>query len=148
MTTHVGGPVFVHHHVVTFEETNVVGNVYFARHVAWQGKCREMFLMSHAPSVIFDIYKKFRLVTIRVSCEYFLELQAFDEIRIEMRLAFLRGNRIGLDFDYRVKREGTWLQCARGEQEIGCMHLDAEGLRPVAPPPALANALAGYSPGS
>jgi enediyne biosynthesis thioesterase len=27
-------------YVVGFEETNVVGNVYYAHHVRWQGRCR------------------------------------------------------------------------------------------------------------
>ncbi len=28
-------PSFFYRHTVTFEETNVVGNVYFTRHIAW-----------------------------------------------------------------------------------------------------------------
>ena len=36
--------------VVGFEETNLVGNVYFVNHLRWQGKCREMFLRDHAPA--------------------------------------------------------------------------------------------------
>lgn len=31
-------------HVVTFAETNLIGNVYFVNHVRWQGECRERFL--------------------------------------------------------------------------------------------------------
>ena len=35
---------FEYRHVVSFEETNLVGNVYFANHLSWQGRCRELFL--------------------------------------------------------------------------------------------------------
>lgn len=114
-------PVFTYRRVISFEETNVVGNVYFARHVAWQGVCREMFLRHHAPSVLAEIAADLRLVTLSVSCDYFQELRAFDEVELHMTLAHLRGNRIGLGFDYRLLRNGQAVQCARGQQEIGCM---------------------------
>ena len=44
-------PFFSYEHVVTFAETNLVGNVYFAHYVGWQGACREHFLAAHAPEV-------------------------------------------------------------------------------------------------
>lgn len=137
---------FVHRHVICFEETNVVGNVYFARHVAWQGACREMFLRAHAPSVLDEIERDLRLVTISVACDYFQELRAFDEVELHMTLSHLRGNRIGLAFDYRVLREGGALKCAAGRQEIGCMRADSQGRMSVCDPPeALREALELYS---
>jgi enediyne biosynthesis thioesterase len=139
-------PAFVHRHVVSFEETNVVGNVYFARHVAWQGRCREMFLHRYAPGTLDEIARGLRLVTISVRCDYFEELRAFDEIELRMHLRHLRGHRIGLGFDYRVARNGLSMQCATGEQEIGCMRLGEDShLRPCDPPHDLAAALADFS---
>lgn len=138
---------FAHRHVISFEETNVVGNVYFARHVAWQGACREMFLKENAAGILSEIYRDLRLVTVSVSCDYFQELRAFDTIEVRMRLDRVVGNRITLDFDYRVEKDGGWLQCAKGLQEIGCMReaVDAEGrsegLTPCAVPPELMAAL-------
>src|ERR1700675_4195534 len=73
---------FSYRHVVTFEETNMVGNVYFTQHIAWQGRCRELFLKEHAPSILDELARDLRLVTLRVSCEYFEELSAFDEIEV------------------------------------------------------------------
>ena len=43
---------FEYQHLVGFEETNLVGNVYDVNHVRWQGRCREMFLRQHAPGVL------------------------------------------------------------------------------------------------
>ncbi|HVR11545.1 MAG TPA: acyl-CoA thioesterase, partial [Thermoanaerobaculia bacterium] len=40
---------FEYRHLVGFEETNLVGNVYYVNHLRWQGRCREMFLLEHAP---------------------------------------------------------------------------------------------------
>jgi enediyne biosynthesis thioesterase len=132
---------FTYSHVVSFEETNVVGNVYFTRHLAWQGRCREMFLRQHAPSILDDLARDLRLVTLRVTCEYFDELNAFDAIDVRMTLAHLRQNKIGLDFTY-LKAAGTErTTAARGFQEIGCMRLAAKGLVPTAVPRALADAL-------
>jgi enediyne core biosynthesis thioesterase len=134
-------PAFVYRHVVSFEETNVVGNVYFARHVAWQGRCREMFLKLNASEILHEIEHDLRLVTLRVSCEYFEELYALDEIEVHMSLAHLRQHRIGLDFQIIKLRPSRSLCAARGFQEIGCMRVTDNGLVPIRPPAALAQAL-------
>lgn len=138
-------PSFVHRHVVCFEETNLVGNVYFARHVAWQGACREMFLRAHAPDILDALARDLRLVTVNVSCEYFEELRAFDEVALHMTLAFERHGRIGLRFDYRVTRDAAERQAARGRQEIACMVVGGDGsVRPCPTPEGLRIALSAY----
>ena len=62
---------YEYHHIVGFEETNVVGNVYYANHISWQGRCREMFLRDNAPEILDELSRGLALVTLRVSCEYF-----------------------------------------------------------------------------
>jgi enediyne core biosynthesis thioesterase len=134
-------PAFIYRHIVSFEETNVVGNVYFTRHLCWQGRCREMFLRENAPGILQEIARDLRLVTLRVSCEYFDELNAFDEIDVQMRLAYLRESRIGLNFNI-VKLQPAGNVCsARGFQEIASMRATANGLVPIHPPSALLEAL-------
>ena len=66
-------------HTVGFEETNLLGNVYYVNHVRWQGRCREMFLRDHAPSVLGDMAAGLCLVTTRCSCDYLQELSVIDE---------------------------------------------------------------------
>ena len=132
---------FTYSHVVSFEETNVVGNVYFTRHVAWQGRCREMFLREHAPVILEELARDLRLVTLRVACDYFHELNAFDMIEVRMSLAHLRQHKIGLDFVYLTNGTPESLVAARGFQEIGCMRLGKNGLVPTPVPGALAEAL-------
>jgi enediyne core biosynthesis thioesterase len=134
-------PAFNYRHVVSFEETNVVGNVYFTRHIAWQGRCREMFLRQNAPKILDEIARDLRLVTLRVSCEYFEELNVFDEIDVQMRLAHLRQHRIGLDFNIIKVRQSREVCAARGFQEIACMRAKPNGLLPISPPAALVEAL-------
>jgi len=122
----------------------MLGNVYFTQHVAWQGRCRELFLKEHAPSILNELARDLRLVTLRVSCEYFEELSAFDEIEVQMRLGYLRQHRIGLDFLIVKRQEIQNLQVARGFQEIGCMRAAIGGLVPVEPPASLRNALTAF----
>ena len=45
-------PEFEYHHIVTFEETSVVGSVYYANHIRWQGRCRELFLRQYVPEIL------------------------------------------------------------------------------------------------
>ena len=141
-------PSFSYRHIVSFEETNVVGNVYFTRHIAWQGRCREMFLRQNAPDILTEIARDLRLVTLRVSCEYFEELNAFDEIDVQMSLTHIRQNKVGLNFVYAKAQDGSTTVAARGLQEIGCMRLTSRGLVPINVPPSLAQALKPYQAGA
>lgn len=135
---------FEYRHVVGFEETNLVGNVYYANHVRWQGRCREMFLKEHAPDVLTSLTADLRLVTLRCSCEYLAELAAFDEVIIRMRLGSMMQNRMTLLFDY-VRSTGDKDELiARGEQEIAIMRQTADGLVPTHIPESLKSALEAY----
>src|ERR1043165_9709289 len=91
---------YEYRHVVGFEETNLVGNVYYTNHLAWQGRCREMFLREHAPDVVGELSRDLSLAAVRCSCDYYAELGAFDEVIVRMRLAELVQNRITLAFEY------------------------------------------------
>src|SRR3954470_24976907 len=112
---------FEYRHTVGFEETNLVGNVYYANHVRWQGRCREMFLQRHAPEVLVELGRELWLVTVRVSCEYFAELFAFDEVVIRMRLGGMTQNRVTMAFEYWRHTGEQEELVARGEQQIACM---------------------------
>jgi len=134
-------------HVVGFEETNLVGNVYYANHVRWQGKCREMFLLEHAPGIIEAIKNGLALVTTRVSCEYLAELGPFDKLSIRMRLGELRQNRIQMIFEYwRRSPDGEEL-VARGEQQVACMQREGGRMLPVPIPGQLRESLSEYMTG-
>jgi enediyne biosynthesis thioesterase len=132
---------YEYRHVVGLEETNIVGNVYYANHVRWQGRCREMFLRDHASETIEQLSQGLYLVTTRVSCEYFDELRAFDEIVIRMYAHEILPGRVTMSFDYvRRSTQGEQL-VARGQQQVASMQKDGERVRPVAMPPGLLRAL-------
>jgi enediyne biosynthesis thioesterase len=132
---------YEYRHVVGFEETNLIGNVYYANHVRWQGRCREMFLRDRAPDVIEALKHGLVLVTTRVSCEFMAELVAFDEVVLLMRLGELGQSRITMNFEYWRGEELV----ARGEQQVACMQREGEQVVPVPVPTQLREALKDYA---
>ena len=136
---------YEYRHRVAFEETNLVGNVYYVNHLRWQGRCREMFLMDHAPSVLEELSRGLSLVTTRCSCEYLAELSAFDEVVVRMRLDGMVQNRLSLGFEYWRAANGGEELVARGEQQIACMRRESGRLVVAPVPEALRQALEPYA---
>lgn len=136
---------FEFRHVVGFEETNLVGNVYYVNHLRWQGRCREMFLHNKAPEILEDLANGLALATVRCSCDYLAELEAFDRVLLRMRLGGVVQNRITLLFDYfRETADGEEL-IARGEQVIACMRREGKRTVPTPIPEPLREALKPYA---
>ncbi|HSG40829.1 MAG TPA: acyl-CoA thioesterase [Thermoanaerobaculia bacterium] len=135
---------YEYRHLVGFEETNLVGNVYYVNHLRWQGRCREMFLRDNAPEILEDLAQGLALATVRCSCDYLAELEAFDQLVIRMRLGGVVQNRITLNFEYwRENGEGEEL-VARGEQVVACMRREGKRAVPTAIPAPLREALKPY----
>ena len=137
---------FEYLHTVGFEETNLVGNVYYVNYLRWQGRCREMFLKERAPDVLADVRDDLKLFTLRVDCEFFAEITAFDDVAIRMRLVELAQTQIEFSFDYvRVDPAGGELLVARGGQRVACMRGPNTRTVPARVPEALARALEPYT---
>jgi enediyne biosynthesis thioesterase len=140
-------PYYEYRHLVGFEETNLVGNVYYVNYLRWQGRCREMFLLEHAPDVLAEIAADLKLFTLRCECEFIAEIAAFDELAIRMRLEDLTQTQIGFAFDYVRLRDGAEELIARGRQRIACMRGPNQDTRPARVPDSLRAALQAYAPG-
>jgi enediyne core biosynthesis thioesterase len=128
-------------HRVTFDETNVVGNVYFAHYLHWQGHCREAFLADHAPGVLREVRRgELALATVSCAMEYFSECYALDEVEIAMTLRRTRGSRVEMDYEFR--RAGSLV--ARGGQVVSCLRRTPSGVSPVQIPDELSRALSAF----
>ncbi|MEU8266688.1 acyl-CoA thioesterase [Sphaerisporangium sp. NPDC049002] len=140
------GKYYEYQHTVGFEETNIVGNVYYVNYLRWQGRCREMFLKQRAPEVLADLQDDLKLFTLKVDCEFFAEITAFDELSIRMRLQELAQTQVEFSFDYvRLDPgEGETL-VARGRQRVACMRGPNTRTVPARVPDALARALEPYA---
>jgi enediyne biosynthesis thioesterase len=132
---------YEYRHVVAFEETSLVGNVYYVHYLGWQGRCRELFLRDHAPEVLEEMGRGLSLVTTHCRCDYLEELAAFDEVVVRMRLGALAQNRITLAFEYWRPRGDAEVLVARGEQQVACMRRGGGRLAPAPVPDALRQAL-------
>jgi enediyne biosynthesis thioesterase len=142
---------YEYRHIVSFEETNLVGNVYYVNYLRWQGRCREMFLLEHAPDVLDELRGDLKLFTLRSECDYLSEITAFAELSIRMRLEDLTQTQIGFAFDYVHTHDGFEELVARGRQRIACMRGPNGATVPSRVPESLQRALEGYvitTPGS
>jgi len=138
-------PAFEIFHTVGFAETNLVGNVYFTRHLEWQGRCREMFLLEHCPGIVDALRDDLALVTLHCDCDYLVELSAFDRVLLRMSLADLTHNRIGLAFDYfKCTADSGRIRAARGSQVLAVMRREHGELHPTPVPEELLRALEPY----
>ncbi|MGN9837129.1 acyl-CoA thioesterase [Nonomuraea sp. H19] len=137
---------FEYVHTVGFEETNIVGNVYYVNYLRWQGRCREMFLKERAPDVLADLQDDLKLFTLKVDCEFFAEITAFDELSIRMRLTELAQTQVEFGFDYmRLNQDGTETLIARGRQRVACMRGPNTRTAPARVPESLVRALEPYA---
>ena len=136
---------FEYKHTVGFEETNLVGNVYYVNYLRWQGRCREMFLKTQAPEVLEDVRDDLKLFTLKVDCEFYAEITAFDELSIRMRLADLAQTQLEFTFDYVKVEPGGESLVARGKQRVACMRGPNTRTVPSMVPPALVRALQPYT---
>jgi enediyne biosynthesis thioesterase len=135
---------YEYRHIVAFEETNLVGNVYYVNHLRWQGRCRELFLRDHAPDILDALRRDLVLATTHVSCDYLAELSAFDVVLVRMRLAAVSQGRMTLSFEYwRAAGEREEL-VARGSQQVACLARKDGGMAPIPLPESLRRALEPY----
>lgn len=136
---------YEYRHIVGFEETNLVGNVYYVNYLRWQGRCREMFLVEKAPAILRDVQEDLKLFTLHVDCEFFAEITAFDALSIRMRLEELTQTQVQFAFDYVQVTDGQENLVARGRQRIACMRGPNTATVPARVPDELRRALAPYA---
>ncbi|KAB1947310.1 acyl-CoA thioesterase [Micromonospora sp. ALFpr18c] len=135
---------YEYRHTVGFEETNLVGNVYYVNYLRWQGRCREMFLHDKANDILADLRGDLKLFTLRVDCEFFAEITAFDQLAIRMRLVELTQTQIEFGFDYVRLHPDDEVLVARGRQRVACMRGPNNRTSPARVPESLARALGPY----
>ncbi len=77
---------FVHSFIPTYQDTNSVGNVYFAMYLMWVGKTRELFFAHVLPN--FDPKTSpYLILTRSIDHKFQKEIKEFDEVTIQIRIA-------------------------------------------------------------
>jgi enediyne biosynthesis thioesterase len=106
-----------------------------------------MFLKERAPAVLAELQADLKLFTLRVDCEFFAEITAFDELSIRMRLIDLAQTQLEFSFDYfRVNPGSAEKLIARGRQRVACMRGPNTRTTPARVPESLVAALERYTP--
>lgn len=114
---------FPYLHQVHFDETNLVGNVYFANYVRWQGYCREKFLYDEVPGIVADVQARtLALITVSVHMDHYYEAFAGDIVEVRMYPSANSVSRLSMKFDY--MRNVT--KIASGSQTVACASVNAE----------------------
>jgi enediyne biosynthesis thioesterase len=104
-----------------------------------------MFLKRRAPEVLMDLQNDLKLFTLKVDCEFYAEITAFDEIAIRMYLVDLAQTQIEFSFDYaRLEPGGGDTLIARGRQRVACMRGPNTRTVPTRVPEPLIRALEPY----
>lgn len=135
------GYFYEHSFVTTFEETNVVGNIYFANFVVWQGKCREMFMHEYCRDVIEEINEGLKLITLDVSCQYIDQLYAFDEVVMHMNVEVAGAHRMMMNFKYYAQKDGERRLVCIGSQGAAAMKIIDGKLCQVSFPESMLDAI-------
>lgn len=116
MTSKRPGKAFEYRHLVTFDDTNSTGNVYFARYFLWMGTCREVITIEHYPEIVDDLKKGFGFATEFAHIDYAKECFLFDKIIVRMTIADLSRTRIEFGFEFINEDTGELL--AEGSQAV------------------------------
>ena len=128
----------------TFAETNVVGNIYFANYVLWQGKCRELFLAEFCPDVLQEIQSGLALVTLDLSCTYLEQLHALEPVVMHMHLEAMTESRALMAFEYFRREPGRLHLVCRSHQSVASMRAVDGVLQPVPFPPSIIESIQQY----
>lgn len=77
---------FVHSLTATYQDTNSVGNVYFAQYAMWVGKTRELFFRHAMPD--FDLRTtEFYILTRMFEHKFLQESREFEHIMVQIRVS-------------------------------------------------------------
>ena len=111
--------------VPTYDDTNSVGNVYFANYVRWVGKARELFFNVCMPD--FDLATtRFYILTRPFTHDYRRESKEFEQITVRIKIA--RHNRKFVTLQHEIHSAAQGL-LGHGEQSL--MFVDRDHYNPL-----------------
>ncbi|WP_349940438.1 thioesterase family protein [Fulvimarina sp. MAC8] len=119
------GQSFVMRVTPTYDDTNSVGNVYFANYVRWVGKARELFFNACMPKFDLETTSYF-VLTKSFNHDFRREIAEFEPVTVSVRIA--RHNRKFVTLGHEIRgAKGDLL--GRGEQDL--MFVDRENFKPL-----------------
>jgi len=100
------------------EDSNVVGNIYFANYSVWQGRTTDQFFHSVAPRLFEERGAHGELHRAKTSINQLRDAMPFDEITVVMRLDELYERGAHLSFDFFRKEPNGLTKIAAGQNLV------------------------------
>jgi enediyne core biosynthesis thioesterase len=125
-------------------DTNMVGNVYFERFIAWQGACREEWLTAYAPRFLAGMGGQITSATVSCSCEYLAEAYVNQVVATRMTCPAAYFNVLELEFEQARVDVNPEVILARGRQKVVAVAHTAEGMVPDAWPSEVIDGLVAF----
>lgn len=107
---------YEYRHHVTFADTNMTDNVYFATYAMWMGKCRDMIMCDHYPKLKDYIKDDFGFATEYLHIDFIQETFLFDEVIVKMTISNLTHTRV--EFQCEFVNAANNALIAKGSQAV------------------------------
>ncbi|MFI0452851.1 acyl-CoA thioesterase [Actinomadura sp. 6N118] len=139
---------YEYRHIVTIEDTDLLGNVNYVNYISWQGRARELCMREFSPDVVAGFGDGVRLLTVSCQCEYLRELTVFDEVIVRMFLGEVGQTQMTMTFEYWRQRPDGEELVATGEQRVACVQPDERGhMKPARIPESMRRLMDAVSAG-
>ena len=123
---HAERPLFRHDLATTTENSNWVGNIYFANYGEWMGHVRDLYFHRLTPKSFKHYGKDGEWVCLECAIEHLSEAMPYDVIRVEMRLVSIHRCGLELAFDYYLLENGQPVRkLAHGQHKMAWVSRDA-----------------------
>jgi acyl-CoA thioesterase FadM len=115
------GPVVrpvLHEQIIdtSLDNSNLVGNIYFANYYTWMGQTRDRYFFNLIPDYFRGTGEKGELLCLECRVDHLREAMPFDRILVTMGLKVLNTFSAALYFEYfRLEPDGTRIKLAVGE---------------------------------
>ncbi len=136
------GPIvspLLHEQIIetSLDNSNIVGNIYFANYSAWQGQTRDRYFFNLIPEYFRGTGEKGELLCLECRVDHLREAMPFDRIVVTMALKALKTYSVVLYFEYfRLEPDGTRVKLAFGEHHAVWVVRDSQGKPAPAPFPS------------
>ena len=118
----------------SLENSNLVGNIYFANYYAWQGQIRDRYFFDLIPEYYRGAGRDGELLCLETRVNHLREAMPFDRIMVTMALRALKKHSAIFYFEYfLMNADNTRVKLAFGEQNAIWVKRDLNG-KPVPTP--------------
>ncbi|MEO6569496.1 MAG: hypothetical protein ABIO94_12090 [Opitutaceae bacterium] len=119
-------PLFRHDLAPTTENSNWVGNIYFANYGEWMGHVRDLYFHRLTPESFKHYGKDGEWVCLECAIEHLSEAMPYDVIRVQLRLVSIHRCGLELAFDYYLLENGQSVRKqAHGKHKMAWVGRDA-----------------------